>query len=1045
MAFSFVGVMPSIGMKVEAAGTADSIISVASNEIGNGLSKYTKEMGMINNSYTYAWCAAFVSWCGAHSGSSDVISKTASCYNQYYNSSGARHWVVNDKSYKPVKGDLIYFDWNATGAKNSNFDHVGIVVSYNASTNKITTIEGNYGNSGSANNKVVKTTRDYNNKVKCFLTPKYSNSNLPSASYIHCSAGTNYTPTSIWWEKSDRTTDYDVKIWRNKLWEGDAYKILWSMKGLECKVELPSGYYEAYVESRNSQGSTMSQNVIKFTVQDGNPVDLGTNFYAYIINTAIWKPLNNDSYNVCIRDENGAASQVWKFERQGDKSYKIINCKDNNVLDVHNFGTTNGTNVAVCGSNDTNAQRWFIYGEPASFYLKAKCGNLVLDVNGGSSDNGTNVQMWTLNYSAAQKFQIYQLNKAGASTLSVTSGTSYTNTKLSWTKSNDTTKYVIKIWKNKAWEGNTFKEYSTTDTAWNITLPEGTYQAYVDSCNNYSYTCSNVVTFKVEKGICSHTWGNWTTTKNATCTADGQKIRKCSVCGKTETSAIAKTGHKYESKVIAPTCTAKGYTLYTCSICKNSYKDKYTNEIAHKWTDWTTSKNATCTADGQKIRKCSVCGKTETSAIAKTGHKYESKVIAPTCTAKGYTLYTCSICKNSYKDKYINAKGHSFECKDENGSKIYTCSGCQFSYSVTFKGEGTEASPYLIANKNDLLCLSELMQKETTALLFRSKHYLQTNDIDLQNMEWIPLGVFYVNDNATGMYFEEGFVYDGGNHNIFNLNVNGGRVFAGLFGKVNNGTIKNLSVYGNVNSTTKENNCATGGIVGELGYTGKVINCSFIGNVTGLNNSGGIVGKMWRGGTIENCYSRGNIEGVRHAGGIAAFMHQSDQTYTINYIIKNCYFAGTVKNENGGGICGAWISEGKSSGNDTEKIENCYYLKSSAEKGLGSGSITKDDSTALISPMLKQISEDLGSSFAEKTYDSVNKGYPVFTWQTPSKVKGDIDNNGNVNVSDAVTVQKCLTGKCMVTDGQYVTADMNDDGMVNVFDMILVRRTLGIK
>ena len=337
------------------------------------------------------------------------------------------------------------------------------------------------------------------------------------------------------------------------------------------------------------------------------------------------------------------------------------------------------------------------------------------------------------------------------------------------------------------------------------------------------------------------------------------------------------------------------------------------------------------------------------------------------------------------------------------------------------------------------------MQKETTALLFRSKHYLQTNDIDLQNMEWIPLGVFSVKGIYTSMYFEEGFVYDGGNHNIFNLNVNGGRIFAGLFGKVNNGTIKNLSVYGNVNSTTKENNCATGGIVGELGYTGKVINCSFIGNVTGLNNSGGIVGKMWRGGTIENCYSRGNIEGVRHAGGIAAFMHQSDQTYTINYIIKNCYFAGTVKNENGGGICGAWISEGKSSGNDTEKIENCYYLKSSAEKGLGSGSITKDDSTALISPMLKQISEDLGSSFAEKTYDSVNKGYPVFTWQTPSKVKGDIDNNGNVNVSDAVTVQKCLTGKCMVTDGQYVTADMNDDGMVNVFDMILVRITLGIK
>ena len=992
MAFSFVGVMPEIDMKVEAAGTADSIISVASNEIGNGLSKYTKEMGMINNSYTYAWCAAFVSWCGAHSGSSDVISKTASCYNQYYNSSGARHWVVNDKSYKPVKGDLIYFDWNATGAKNSNFDHVGIVVSYNASTNKITTIEGNYGNSGSANNKVVKTTRDYNNKVKCFLTPKYSNPVPPTNTKVSIDKYYYYVGENVTFNlSSNGGTAYTIGIDAENSTRTRIDTKETKEKSYTRTFSKP-GKYSCYITSYNEAGLNDSSRIY-FEVYNSKPTNATVSldkYYYYAGESVVFhfSSVLGFSYTIGIDEENGTRTRIDTKDTK-ENNYKRIFSKPGKY-------SCYITTYNVYGLADSKRIYFEIYNSKPSF------AKVSLDKN--YFDIGENV--------------LFHLSSGEG--LCYTVGIDDAN-------------------------GNRIDTQEIKGKSYSRTFSKsGKYSCYVTTYNNYGLTDSQRIYFEVG----SHTWGNWTTSKNATCTADGQKIRKCSVCGKTETSAIAKTGHKYESKVIAPTCTAKGYTLYTCSICKNSYKDKYTNEIAHKWTDWTTSKNATCTADGQKIRKCSVCGKTETSAIAKTGHKYESKVIAPTCTAKGYTLYTCSICKNSYKDKYINAKGHSFECKDENGSKIYTCSGCQFNYSVTFKGEGTEASPYLITSKQDLLCLSELMQNETTAYLFRNKRYLQTNDIDLQNMDWTPLGVFYVNDNATGMYFEEGFVYNGGNHNIFNLNVNGGRVFAGLFGKVNNGTIKNLSVYGNVKNEYNHypsHYRATGGIVGELGYTGKVINCSFIGDVVSNDCSGGIVGKMWRGGTIENCYCIGNIEGKEHSGGIAAFMNQGDQEYIINYSIKNCYFAGSVKNENAGAICGGWLSEGKSSGNDTEKIENCYYLKSSAEKGLGSGSITKDDSTALISPMLKQISEDLGSSFAEKTYDSVNKGYPVFTWQTPSKVKGDIDNNGNVNVSDAVTVQKCLTGKCMVTDGQYVTADMNDDGMVNIFDMILIRRTLGIK
>ena len=69
-------------MSVSASNTAGDLVSIAQGELGNGCSKYTHYVGSINGSYNYAWCAAFVSWCGNQAGVS-CIGKTASCYAQY--------------------------------------------------------------------------------------------------------------------------------------------------------------------------------------------------------------------------------------------------------------------------------------------------------------------------------------------------------------------------------------------------------------------------------------------------------------------------------------------------------------------------------------------------------------------------------------------------------------------------------------------------------------------------------------------------------------------------------------------------------------------------------------------------------------------------------------------------------------------------------------------------------------------------------------------------------------------------------------------------
>ncbi len=187
----------------------------------------------------------------------------------------------------------------------------------------------------------------------------------------------------------------------------------------------------------------------------------------------------------------------------------------------------------------------------------------------------------------------------------------------------------------------------------------------------------------------AHTYGSWTTTKAATCTADGTKSRSCSVCGAKQTGIVAKLGHNYSSTYTvdkAATCTADGTKSRSCSVCGaketgtvaklgHNYSSTYTVDKAatctstgtksrhctrcsattdsttikatgHTYGNWTTTKAATCTADGTKSRSCSVCGTKKTAIIDKTGHKASDWIIdkAATATTKGSKHKECTVC-----------------------------------------------------------------------------------------------------------------------------------------------------------------------------------------------------------------------------------------------------------------------------------------------------------------------------------------------------------------------------------------------------------------
>lgn len=149
---------------------AQKIIKMAESQIGyveksGNYSKYGAEYGW-DGVY---WCVIFVWWVFKHAGASKLFfggKKTASCteLKNYY---AANNQIVT--TIKP--GDLVFFNFN--GGKNT--EHIGIAVS--ASGDKVTTIDGNTGNTGSQSNGdgVYKKTR--NRKfVVAVARPAYSGS-----------------------------------------------------------------------------------------------------------------------------------------------------------------------------------------------------------------------------------------------------------------------------------------------------------------------------------------------------------------------------------------------------------------------------------------------------------------------------------------------------------------------------------------------------------------------------------------------------------------------------------------------------------------------------------------------------------------------------------------------------------------------------------------------------------------------------------------------------------------------------------------------------
>ncbi len=224
----------------------------------------------------------------------------------------------------------------------------------------------------------------------------------------------------------------------------------------------------------------------------------------------------------------------------------------------------------------------------------------------------------------------------------------------------------------------------------------------------------------------------------------------------------------------------------------------------------------------------------------------------------------------------------------------------------TIHGENIDESAISISTA------AELAKIGTDGAYPFSGSYILTQDINLNNQAWTPIGNSTTNFTGT---------FDGGGYTISGLNVAGGTSddsgtsnYQGLFGYVSGGTVKNLNVSGTVTGYQY-----VGGVVGE-NYNGTVDNCSFSGTVTGYRYVGGVVGNSYT-SSVSSCYNTGDVNGSDYVGGVVGRSNCADENSSAT--VTNCYNTGAVTATSiVGGVVGYNFAQVKSTASVI--VSNCY-------------------------------------------------------------------------------------------------------------------------
>ena len=199
--------------------------------------------------------------------------------------------------------------------------------------------------------------------------------------------------------------------------------------------------------------------------------------------------------------------------------------------------------------------------------------------------------------------------------------------------------------------------------------------------------------------------------------------------------------HQYtDSGVVKEaTCTSEGYKLKKCSKCGAEELEHIAiDPEAHNWVE-SEHKDATCTKDGYTEYKCSACGETKRDEIPATKEHHftvVAEVVAPTYTSEGYTIYKCETCDKTEKRDIVpmlvpeSNGGSSAVTLTVTGAGAYETSIAEGRYIIAVPAENAVLSGCL-SN------LKELKAQGVNTLVFRTQ--LRETALNIDSM--LSLGV----------------------------------------------------------------------------------------------------------------------------------------------------------------------------------------------------------------------------------------------------------------------------------------------------------------
>ena len=303
------------------------------------------------------------------------------------------------------------------------------------------------------------------------------------------------------------------------------------------------------------------------------------------------------------------------------------------------------------------------------------------------------------------------------------------------------------------------------------------------------------------------------------------------------------------------------------------------------------------------------------------------------------------------------------------------------------EGEGTEASPWLIKDLNDLRTLSANVADGMT---YSGKYLKLTADIDCGSDNWEAIG------GANAKMFMGTF--DGDSHTItYKVAITNDEKDKGLFYGVGaGGTVKNLNVAGSISCTSLYSDCL-GGIA--VYNAGTITNCASSVDITGYGNGiAGIAAYCQDGATISYCAASGTISWPQTGNFYAyvAGITGTNNSTTISNCASLCDII--APNADSGKYAGRLVARdfgGAYSDN--------YYLSTAQIEG----EINSDYATAKTADELKEI--------GQAAYDA---GYTVY-----GLALGAVAPNPDQEAADAVIALIDAIGEVVLTDESKAKID----------------------